>query len=74
MKTTFHDRQGVAVPLGEAIAQGGEGTIHEIERHSKFVAKIYHKPPSEDKADKLAAMVACKTERLMSLAAWPVES
>ena len=73
MKPELFDRQGVPVNIGKEIARGGEGAILEIKGHPKFVAKVYHKPVSEAKAAKLNAMVDTKTERLIQLAAWPVE-
>ena len=73
MKNGLVDRQGVSVPLGREIARGGEGAIHEIKGHPKFVAKIYHQRPSKAKAAKLEAMVAAQTKRLIQVAAWPVE-
>ena len=73
MKGKLFDRQGVPVNIGKEIARGGEGAILEIQGHPKFVAKVYHKPVSSAKAAKLNAMVDTKTDRLVELAAWPVE-
>jgi len=37
------------------------------------VAKVYHQIESAERAEKLSAMVALKTERLLRLTAWPVD-
>ena len=73
MSKKLVDRRGVEVRCGRVIAQGGEGTIHEIEGRPGFVAKLYHSPPDDDKVAKLAAMIAGRSERLLGIAAWPLE-
>ena len=66
-------RSSMNVELGRVLAEGGEGKIHEIVGRPAFVAKVYHEPPSKEKAAKLAAMVECSTKKLLFVAAWPVE-
>ena len=66
-------RSSMNVELGRVLAEGGEGKIHEIVGRPAFVAKVYHEPPSKEKAAKLAAMVECSTKKLLAVAAWPVE-
>src|ERR1700694_4606816 len=47
------------VELGAVVARAGEGTIHEVEGHPEWVAKVFH-PDLKDlaqKRDKVAAMV-----------------
>ncbi|HEX6882735.1 MAG TPA: hypothetical protein VF530_05100 [Planctomycetota bacterium] len=61
------------VALGPVLAEGGEGRIHALPGRPGFVAKVYHEPPSAEKARKLAAMVAARTDELERVAAWPVE-
>jgi DNA-binding helix-hairpin-helix protein with protein kinase domain len=61
------------VELGPVLAEGGEGRIHALPGRPGLVAKVYHDPPSAEKAKKLAAMVACRTDELARVAAWPVE-
>jgi len=66
-------RSGMHVELGRVLAEGGEGRIHEIIGRPAFVAKVYHDPPSREKAAKLAALVEASTKKLLAVAAWPVE-
>lgn len=73
MARSFVDRQGVRLELGRELFRGGEGTIHEIAGHPRFLAKTYHSAPEADKAAKLAALVDARTDRLSGVAAWPVE-
>jgi DNA-binding helix-hairpin-helix protein with protein kinase domain len=61
------------IKLGPALAEGGEGRIHALPGRPGFVAKVYHEPPSTEKARKLAALVAARTDELTRVAAWPVE-
>lgn len=68
------DRQGQPVTLGAEIAKGGEGAVYEIAGRADIVAKIYHKPPTPDKAAKLSAMSMLPAERLLSIAAWPLST
>jgi DNA-binding helix-hairpin-helix protein with protein kinase domain len=70
--THLYDIQGRAIPLGSELASGGEGTIHEFGPDDAFVAKVYHKPISDLKADKLRCMTALDCPDLRSYAAWPV--
>ncbi|MCA9234052.1 MAG: hypothetical protein KDA44_01180 [Planctomycetales bacterium] len=66
------DSQGQAVTLQGQIGKGGEGSVFEIAERSDIVAKIYHKAVlDEDVTSKLDAMMACRSEDLASIAAWP---
>jgi len=62
---------GTRVALGRQLGQGGEGAVFEVLGEPRLVAKVYHKPPSADKAAKLAAMSLCATESLLRVSAWP---
>lgn len=62
-----------SLTLGQQVGGGGEGAVYEIQGQSEFVAKLYHEPPSPEKAAKLAAMVQFDAERLSRIAAWPVD-
>lgn len=73
-KPQLYDGQGRPVALGPELGRGGEGSVHEIRDHSGFVAKVYLKSVSQEKAAKLATMVSLKTERLLNLSAWPVDT
>lgn len=72
LKPQVRDRGGL-VPLGIELGRGGEGTVYEVVNKPDVVAKIYHKPIASEKAAKIEAMAAMKTDRLLSLTAWPVE-
>jgi DNA-binding helix-hairpin-helix protein with protein kinase domain len=61
------------VELGPVLAEGGEGRIHDIVGRPAFVAKVYHDPPTREKAAKLAALVEVSTKKLLAVSAWPVE-
>jgi DNA-binding helix-hairpin-helix protein with protein kinase domain len=67
------DRQGARVSLGARIGAGGEGAIFEVAGRESLVAKLYHRPAGPELAEKLAAMIASKTDRLLGVAAWPTE-
>lgn len=67
------DSQGRPVLLGLALAKGGEGTVYEIRQTTATVAKIYHKPFTQDRTEKIVAMPGMRTEALSRLTAWPIE-
>ena len=69
-----YNSQSQLIELKEQIGTGGEGNVFSISGNTHVVAKIYHKTPSQEKADKLSAMVKVKTERLAKLSAWPVDT
>ena len=70
-----YNSQGNSLSLGSTLGKGGEGEVLEVGEFSNFVAKIYHpnKAPDAQKSAKLAAMVSLRTERLLKLAAFPVD-
>ena len=72
-KSKYARKPATEVALGREIAKGGEGRIHELEGKPGLVAKVYHQLPTSEKAAKLEAMVAARTEELIRVAAWPVE-
>jgi DNA-binding helix-hairpin-helix protein with protein kinase domain len=57
------------VTLGQLLGRGGEGSVHVVTAAPTLVAKIYKKPPSAAKADKLRAMVRCQSGDLLRVAA-----
>lgn len=65
--------RGGPVPLGEKLGRGGEGSVYEVANRPNMVAKVYHEHIASEKAAKIEAMAAMKTDRLLSLTAWPVE-
>ncbi|MGH9678183.1 MAG: protein kinase domain-containing protein, partial [Candidatus Acidiferrum sp.] len=60
------------ISLGRLIGKGAEGAVYEIVRDANRVVKIHHhaKP---DLGPKIAAMMALKTDKLLTLAAWPLD-
>lgn len=70
MSVSFIDDTHSLVPLGRELGRGGEGAVFEI-AGTPFVAKIYHRPADQLKAEKLAAMVRLRLPGLSSFAAWP---
>jgi DNA-binding helix-hairpin-helix protein with protein kinase domain/Flp pilus assembly protein TadD len=73
-KPQLYDGQGRPVSLGIELGRGGEGSVHEVRDRADLVAKVYLKNVNQDKAAKLATMVSLKTERLLKLTAWPVDT
>lgn len=69
----FVDARGRPVLLGNKLGQGGEGAVFEVEASPDIVAKIYHRPPSPLRAEKIRAMAALRTEQIDRLTAWPIE-
>ena len=72
--TTLYDSQGRPLRLGKELGRGGEGAVYLLHGRPELVAKLYHEPPAPTKAAKLATMVRKRSERLLRLAAWPVET
>lgn len=69
----FFTSDGKAIELGRQIGTGGEGTVYEIQGRDDLVAKIYHEPPTPEKAEKLIALARIGAERLFNLSAWPMD-
>lgn len=67
------DSDSRPVPLGNLLAKRGEGSVYELPKHPRLLAKIYHAPTPE-RAAKLEAMVAAQSPSLSRLAAWPVQT
>ena len=67
------DASGRSVRLGKKLGQGGEGSVYEVLAEPAIVAKIYHRPPTPIRAEKIRAMVARRTEQIDKLTAWPIE-
>src|SRR6185295_10165586 len=74
MLQQLYSSDGKPISLGRKLGQGGEGAVHEVNSQSDLVAKIYHNTATPEKAAKLTAMVVLKTERLLKLSAWPVDT
>jgi len=67
------DSQGRLIPLGAVLGKGGEGTVYEVKQTTVTVAKVYHKPLTQDRTDKIRAMPGMRTEVLGKFTSWPVD-
>lgn len=74
MSQQFYSSQGRPIVLGPKLGQGGEGAVFEVSGQTGLVAKVYHKAVSVERAAKLNAMVTLKTDRLLNLSAWPIDT
>lgn len=74
MSQQFYSSEGKPISLGRKLGQGGEGAVLEISSQSDLVAKIYHNATTPEKAAKLTAMVKLRTEKLLKLSAWPINT
>jgi DNA-binding helix-hairpin-helix protein with protein kinase domain len=72
-RPTLYDSQGRALGLEAEIGKGGEGGVWQVADSPNRVAKLYH-APTEERSAKLNAMLALKTERLLKIAAWPIDT
>ena len=74
MATQLVDQQGTPVTVGRKIGRtGGEGSCYEALSHPGFLVKIYHQPPSKDKAEKILHLsrLASSNRSLLNFGAWP---
>ncbi|MGB3866643.1 MAG: hypothetical protein WBA29_13555 [Xanthobacteraceae bacterium] len=67
------DSQDRPISLGAVLGKGGEGTVFELSQTAAIVAKVYHKPLTRDRADKIKAMSAIRTDALSKLTSWPLD-
>src|SRR5271157_900748 len=68
------DSRGNPVSLGKKVGSGGEGDVYEIAPHRRDVlAKIYHKPLTGERQEKLRLMVSGCNDELKEFAAWPLD-
>jgi DNA-binding helix-hairpin-helix protein with protein kinase domain len=65
------DGQRHPITLGKELGRGGEGAVFEVMGQPDAVAKVYLKPPSTERAEKLSAMSGMATPPLLKIAAWP---
>lgn len=70
----IYDSEGRFLPLGRRIGRGGEGEVYELASDPGLVAKVYHKAITPERAEKIRTMVQLRTESLIQVAAWPVET
>ena len=69
---TFYDSENKPYELDEQIGRGGEGTVYVCDDFN-LVAKIYHEPITDEKAEKLRWMARNKNEHLLKVAAWVID-
>ncbi|MDP9369716.1 MAG: hypothetical protein M3Q03_15840 [Chloroflexota bacterium] len=73
-KPKVFDDRGVAVRLGDELGRGGEGSVFLVPDRPNMVAKVYHGALDPVKAEKLSTMVRLRSDRLLALAAWPIDT
>ena len=74
MTTAYYDSRGQRIALGKQLGKGGEGAVFETCNGQNLVAKVYHQAIVPEKADKLNRMVRLRSDRLLNIAAWPVDT
>ena len=71
---TYFDSQENSYTLNQQIGRGGEGTVFFCPNDLSLVAKIYHEPIDDEKAEKLRWMAENANEQLLKVAAWIVDT
>lgn len=68
----LRDDRGNEVRLAsKPFAIGGEGAVYDVLSRPEVVAKLYNKPQSKERCEKLRAMAKLCTTDLLKIAAWP---
>jgi DNA-binding helix-hairpin-helix protein with protein kinase domain len=62
-----------SIVLGKELGRGGEGAVFPVIGAPDLVAKIYRKPPTTLKGEKLRSMARRASPALLRVAAWPVD-
>jgi DNA-binding helix-hairpin-helix protein with protein kinase domain len=70
----IYDSKGQRVATGALLGKGGEGSVFEVCDRQGLVAKIYERGVAPEHSAKLATMVGLGAERLLRLAAWPIDT
>src|SRR5262245_23815654 len=68
---SFADTSGQPIRVGARLGAGGEGSVHEVDGRPDTVAKIYHKPLTPERAQKIAAMASLSSPGLQRATACP---
>ncbi|HEY8559705.1 MAG TPA: tetratricopeptide repeat protein [Pyrinomonadaceae bacterium] len=71
---TFYDSHGQSYVLTSQIGRGGEGAVFVCPNDAGLVAKIYHEPIDDEKAEKLKWMAENQNDQLLKVAAWIVDT
>jgi DNA-binding helix-hairpin-helix protein with protein kinase domain len=61
------------IAVGRELGRGGEGSVYDVAGRTDLVAKVYHRPPSSEKAQKLLLMPKMADPQLLALTAWPID-
>ena len=70
--TQLRDHLGNDIRLPpKPFAVGGEGAVFDVLGKPDYVAKLYSKPQSKERCDKLRAMAKLCSPDLLKIAAWP---
>jgi DNA-binding helix-hairpin-helix protein with protein kinase domain len=70
--TRLRDQLGNEIRLApNPFAVGGEGAVFDVQGRPDLVAKLYSKPQSKERCDKLRAMAKLCSPDLLKIAAWP---
>ena len=73
--TRLRDQLGNKVCLApKPFAVGGEGAVFDVEGRPDLVAKLYSKPQTRERCDKLRAMAKLCNPDLLKIAAWPTST
>jgi len=72
--TTYFKSDGSKITIGQKLGQGGEGAVFEIKEEASVVAKIYHGTVPFEQITKLEAMISLKTEDLLRISSWPIDT
>jgi DNA-binding helix-hairpin-helix protein with protein kinase domain len=70
---SYSDTRGQSLRLGAKIGGGNEGNVFDVVGRPELAAKIYHKPLSAERAQKIAAMPTIVTPALQKMTAWPAD-
>ena len=73
--TQLRDHLGNEFRLStKPFATGGEGAVFDVVDRHDLVAKLYSKPQSDERCDKLRAMAKLCSPELHKIAAWPIST
>lgn len=70
----YYNSRGIKVELTTELGKGGEGSVFSLAGDVNTVGKIYHKPPSSDKSEKINWMATNNNEQLLKVAAWVIDT
>ncbi len=73
MSRILYTSQQEIIRPSQKIGAGGEGAVYEVQDRNDLVVKLYHEPPSTEKAEKLVVLSRLGTDRLFNISAWPVD-